>query len=1662
MNTSDKSCNSFSNHVNSVKNPSENEREKDVIVNVAISNVRGLRSKARAIENIASKEPFNFLLISETQIPVAERPSSRGYLTHFHRNRNPKEGSSRAKGGVSIAAGPEDSDHCTVIGKGDSGREFISVKSTRFSPGLCLYSYYGRQEGKVTDSEITNTLTELFCKGRWNADQGDVVIIGGDFNVHVGHLFGLEYNDAKISRGGADLERIAKEYGFQMMNSRARTDDHTTHKDETSKVKRALDFLFINVEAAEKVESVHMDSWEDPQYTPYRVLRPKKNKVVRRYTDHRTLWMRIRLQKNMKAKVRDEITRWRVTPDGLSEYYGMTEKYAESVVEMAQDEDCDIEEVVEHVYKVMETCKEESYDKVTRSKAKWKELDDEVEISNYSKQLSKEVSKDRMKYKYNAKLRTYAARKRLLMEQRGDAPFALQKEDGSMAVTYEERAETLAEYNRKLLGRNPHPGEEGEEFERRKKVVKEYLENNRDFRFESEINEEDFMWAVDRIAEKKKPMFNDFIRSHPKMKAALYWVVRRLYKEEKTPERFLETELIPLFKGKGSPADPAGYRYLHLKSWGARLLELCIFRKIEEFFDVKTPEVQLGGMKERSTLYHLLAVNETARKAFQQGGGVVVTLVDCKKMFDCVWLEDITYEMCIEKIDPKAMRNLFNFSYVNILHVQGSKSQWFIIPAGVGQGSVSGARGCSFLVAKRLDNLMDLHPDPLMNAEVKMTGNAFVDDVLGMDKNADGSYVTTEIFTKMLNSMGLEAHEKKSVVIICGTNKYVVNTMKDFDKKKARIQGHELDVVKEDAYLGIMVCEGSPSAQVWCNINMKRRKVAGKLQEILPTLRKYEVRLTGNLNSVSTLVEGVIRPAMTYGMETLKVFNKGQRKAFNQIWKTAVTRMINVPDNVTSAALYLLLNILPCYEYIIYFKIILIMSIFQRRGSRIYNILREQYVCQETGCIVEDTLTLCKYYGLPDVIAGPVVKEYVRDKIFEKTTARLTWENNQVKCLPYINFTTSQDMSHMHYPRRMARAYTCYRLGLLRWLTRRKSESLQKYGTIDCPCRTPQCVEAGAKDELEHAIVCDGYKAKHSQKSHDPKWELSRYSVELCAERERRWPWLPSLIYYSDSKPEADMSKEEKKKKPKPDKVQPSEKKRKQRGKSADPKNKNKSKSTTNQNQDITDLHNPFGKMGTAGCAGNNGCRGGCCRRESFRKEQENAAQKHADPTEGGDNNREETTSGKENCPKSAKDSKTQPDEDQETRSRTGTNAGESDGDRQASKGILEVHADKAEDRRGDAGSDGGLSKPGEESRERTQGPERDGRGQNSSFRRLDPENGLLQCRSTVVWREEAGMEGRGFPPKDEGNGETCKTHEQGGRIEEGRRPASDDMERCGQIPQPSDLRILGRNGKGKEVDEAKKAKEGLHHGGPGGGKNPKLHDPGRRKERERNVESKEMEERIDGEMEERKGNLPHEVPERTEVEEEKKTLDRECSKGDELQTTDTEVEGEGKKTDELGEGGKNHGESKRKFSERGISLERVGLEEGCCEKIPLEEAVMGSEIDDRNYREESPVSEPMKQLELPSSQIIQNLKQQFVTNPIMSLQSTCDSENLAKANPKKPVNLCTKESFNSDEPSITKHTSKVYKEGETLNDTKASGVNDIITYDTSCIYDNDNNNVIL
>ena len=111
---------------------------------------------------------------------------------------------------------------------------------------------------------------------------------------------------------------------------------------------------------------------------------------------------------------------------------------------------------------------------------------------------------------------------------------------------------------------------------------------------ETEIDEfntftfRDYIKIVNKIYEKKKPMFDQFRDSTPKFKAFIFWVLKKIYEEENIPDNFHETSLIALFK-KGDCRDPSNYRYLQVKKYLPRMFEDAVYLKVEATFDQKTP-----------------------------------------------------------------------------------------------------------------------------------------------------------------------------------------------------------------------------------------------------------------------------------------------------------------------------------------------------------------------------------------------------------------------------------------------------------------------------------------------------------------------------------------------------------------------------------------------------------------------------------------------------------------------------------------------------------------------------------------------------------------------------------------------------------------------------------------------------------------------------------------------------------------------------------------------------------------------------------------------------------------------------------------------------------------------------------------------------------------
>ena len=73
-------------------------------------------------------------------------------------------------------------------------------------------------------------------------EEGNQVIMGGDFNAWTGEAFGMAGNDPKMSPGGKELIKLMVEGEWSMMNSKSQ-DDPRTHLDRTSGTQRCLDYL---------------------------------------------------------------------------------------------------------------------------------------------------------------------------------------------------------------------------------------------------------------------------------------------------------------------------------------------------------------------------------------------------------------------------------------------------------------------------------------------------------------------------------------------------------------------------------------------------------------------------------------------------------------------------------------------------------------------------------------------------------------------------------------------------------------------------------------------------------------------------------------------------------------------------------------------------------------------------------------------------------------------------------------------------------------------------------------------------------------------------------------------------------------------------------------------------------------------------------------------------------------------------------------------------------------------------------------------------------------------------------------------------------------------------------------------------------------------------
>ena len=131
-----------------------------------------------------------------------------------------------------------------------------------------------------------------------------------------------------------------------------------------------------------------------------------------------------------------------------------------------------------------------------------------------------------------------------------------------------------------MLEKNAPDEEWKEVIETRSKVHECRMEKTDDY--DLVVKKEVFKAVIDKFEKKKKRSYDFLTKAGDKFKDAVFNLCRRMISEERFPERFDETTLVQLYKGKGRKDDLQNSRYIHLKDWLPRTCDSMMVLMIED------------------------------------------------------------------------------------------------------------------------------------------------------------------------------------------------------------------------------------------------------------------------------------------------------------------------------------------------------------------------------------------------------------------------------------------------------------------------------------------------------------------------------------------------------------------------------------------------------------------------------------------------------------------------------------------------------------------------------------------------------------------------------------------------------------------------------------------------------------------------------------------------------------------------------------------------------------------------------------------------------------------------------------------------------------------------------------------------------------------------
>ena len=174
---------------------------------------------------------------------------------------------------------------------------------------------------------------------------------------------------------------------------------------------------------------------------------------------------------------------------------------------------------------------------------------------------------------------------------------------------------------------------------------------------------------------------------------AIYVLFVAVWKTEQIPETWLDSELIPVFKQRGSRTCLDNYRFLHLKDDISKLFSQIVFEKTKDKLINNMSKFQIAAKPGHRATEHLFCMMSLIQLNEIRGSAIYLCLFDIVKFFDKESVYDCQFELYKSNIRGRLYRLVFKLNENIRIRVRTpvGLTEAEDSGAGVGQGTVLGS-----------------------------------------------------------------------------------------------------------------------------------------------------------------------------------------------------------------------------------------------------------------------------------------------------------------------------------------------------------------------------------------------------------------------------------------------------------------------------------------------------------------------------------------------------------------------------------------------------------------------------------------------------------------------------------------------------------------------------------------------------------------------------------------------------------------------------------------------------------------------------------------------------------------------------------------------------------------------------------------------------------